>query len=156
MDLWDPYRMMTSLGHAHFRFRFPGRLHFFRFFVNISLTVTDISEIPPAPCRPRGCLKILGDKPGQLPPRGGPGPPDRNFTFWDRNIFSLDERFQKGLYLFRTPPPIGMQNFAKSYRENFEKLGFENFGGVALFGYHPLAAPPGENFLNHPLEGDEL
>jgi len=49
-----------------------------------------------------------------------------------------------------------VQNFEKIYRVDFEKLGFENFGGVALFRYHPLAAPTGENFLHHPLEGDEL
>ena len=120
------------------------------------MTLRDISEIPPAPCRPRGCLKILGDKPGHLPPRGGPGPPDRNVTFFERNIFSFVKRFQKSLWLFRTRPPIGVQNFAKSYRYNFEKLGFENFGGVALFRDRSLAAPPGGKFLRRPLEGGEL
>jgi len=38
----------------------------------------------------------------------------------------------------------------------FEKLGFENFGGVALFGFRPLAAPPGGNFLRRSIEVDEL
>ena len=31
MDPSDPYRMVTSFGHAHFRFRFPSRSKIFRF-----------------------------------------------------------------------------------------------------------------------------
>jgi len=38
----------------------------------------------------------------------------------------------------------------------FEKLGFEYFGGVALFGFRPLAAPPGGNFLWRSIEVEEL
>jgi len=103
-----------------------------------------------------GCPKILGDKLGYLPPVGGPRPQTRNFTFRDRNFFYQVRISTYLLNRQRMVPPTVVQNFEKIYRVNFEKLGFENFGGVALFGYHPLAAPPCENFLHRPLEGDEL
>jgi len=75
IDLSDHYLTMTSLDHAHFRFPFYGRLHFFSFFVNYSLTPEDIYEIPPAPCARRGSPKIARDKVGHLPPAVGPDPP---------------------------------------------------------------------------------
>ena len=70
IDPSDPYWMMMSLGHAHFWFRFPGRLHF-SFFAYCSLTPNHISKITSQTCGRRGCPKIQRDKLGHLPPIGG-------------------------------------------------------------------------------------
>jgi len=104
-------------------------------------------------CGHRGSPKILRDKLGHLPPVWG-----TEISVFGIVIFFSEIKSPPKIYSYRgqghlPTRQIWRKSVGRAVFSNFE---FENFGGVAVFGFRPLAAPPGGKFLCRSIAVSEL
>ena len=139
--LREPYRMMTSLGHAHFRFHFYGRLQFF-----------GLSRISPWPLNrfskflrrlvgTRGAQRFWGINRDICPPLGGQVPPTK---ISQKVVFKFFWRAEFGLtsWIDSTHGALHLCKFLeKSWIRNSNKLRSKFLGAWHFFEFDPLGGP---------------
>ena len=101
------------------------------------MTPDDIYEIPPGPCGRSGSPIIPRDKPGHLPPAGGPDPPNRNFTLRTLRFF-LKSEFRVTSLIASGQGPLppykiwgkSVDQFSKNWGLKILGWGFTPLGGA--------------------------
>ena len=132
---------MTSLGHAHFRFRFQSPLHFFSF-----------SRFAPWPSAifPKfhrqfvgigGAQKSWGINSDIFPQLGGHAPRPKISLFGIVNFFGKND-FRLTSWIDRGVGPLHPGKILrKSMSRNLSKMKFEIFNILGFAGFTPLGGP---------------